>query len=111
MPAELTEDEFSKHLNTKFRVKLEVPALGDRTVDVELVQVKGYAKKAEEHSGMERFSLYFQGPADVHMAQHGYTLQHEAMGEFEIFLVPIAKNDHGFQYEAVFNYFKKESDE
>src|SRR5450432_231946 len=103
MPAELTESEFSQHLNTQFRVKLDVPALGDRQVELELVTVKGYAKKAEEHSGMERFSLFFQGPADVQLAQHIYTLEHGAMGEFELFLVPIVKNDQGFQYEAVFN--------
>ena len=110
MPAELTENEFSKHLNTTFRVKLEVPALGDRQVTLELVKVAGYAKRAEEHRGMERFSLFFQGPADVHLAQHLYTLNHASMGEFEIFLVPVVRNEEGFQYEAVFNYFKK-SDE
>ena len=107
MAAILTENEFSQHLNTKFRVKLDLPALAERQVELELVKVKGYAHKAEEHSGMERFSVYFQGPADIQMSQHVYTLDHDSMGEFEIFLVPIAKNDQGFQYEAVFNYFKK----
>jgi hypothetical protein len=29
------------------------------------------------------------------------------MGEFEIFLVPIAKVAEGLRYEAIFNYFKK----
>ena len=105
---ELTENEFSKHVNTKFRVKVDVPALGDRQLELELVKVKSYAKKEEEHSGMERFSAFFQGPADVHMAQQSYTLEHAAMGEFEIFLVPISQTEAGFQYEAVFNYFKKE---
>jgi len=108
MPTDLTEHEFSKHVNTKFRVKLNLPALGDRQVELELIQVKGYAHKAEEHQGMERFSLYFQGLADVHLAQHAYTLDHASMGEIEIFLVPIGRNDQGFQYEAVFNYFKTE---
>ena len=106
MPTDLTENEFSQHLNTKFRVKLDLPALADRQVTLELVKVKGYAYNAEEHKGMERFSVFFQGPADVRMAQNLYTLDHDAMGAFEIFLVPIARNDEGFQYEAVFNYFK-----
>jgi hypothetical protein len=30
------------------------------------------------------------------------------MGEFEMFLVPIARNDAGFRYESVFNYFKEQ---
>jgi|SRR5882672_1555718 len=107
MPAELTEAEFSQHVNTKFRIKLDVPALGDRQVYLELVTVTGYAKKAEEQSGMERFSLFFQGPADVHLGQHSYAVEHAAMGEFELFLVPVARNEQGFQYEAVFNYFQE----
>jgi hypothetical protein len=101
--ATLTEQEFSQHLNTIFRVKLDTP----QPIDLKLVEVKGYAKKAEEASGMERFSLYFDGPADVMLEQHLYPLKHDAMGELEIFLVPIAKTADGFRYEAVFNYYVK----
>jgi hypothetical protein len=35
-------------------------------------------------------------------------MEHEQMGEFEIFLVPIARDENGFLYEAVFNYYKDE---
>ena len=103
MAANLTEAEFSKHVNTKFRVELE----GDTSVDLELTEVKGYMSKHNEQTGMERFSIYFQGPAEPLLPQKLYAFQHPEMGSFEMFFVPIAKNEAGFRYESVFNYFKK----
>jgi len=101
MSAPLTEKEFSKHVNTNFRVAADAP------VELELTQVKGYLSKADEETGMERFSIFFQGPADRFLRQRIYQFEHEAMGEFELFLVPIAENEKGFQYEAVFNYYQE----
>jgi len=106
MPATLTEEEFSKHVNTKFR--LNAKTADQSPIELELSEVKGYAKKAEEHSGMERFSAFFDGPGEVQLPQGIYSLSHDQMGEFEIFLVPIARNERGFRYEAVFNYFKEQ---
>ena len=103
MTANLTEEEFSKHVNTKFRVELD----GENGVDLELTEVKGYMSKHHEQTGMERFSIYFQGPPEPYLEQKLYAFQHAEMGSFEMFLVPIAKNDLGFSYESVFNYFKK----
>jgi len=102
MPADLTEKEFSKHVNTKFRAQLDA----ETTVDLELDEVKGYPGHPGDQQGMERFSIYFKGPATPHLPQKLYTLQHDQMGEFEIFLVPLSRNDQGSRYEAVFNYFK-----
>lgn len=101
MTAPLTEQEFSKHLKTTFHV-----IFPDGQVDLELDQVKGYLSKHPEHDGMERFSLFFQGPPKPQMPQYSYKLQHDQMGEFEIFLVPVSRDDLGVRYEAVFNYFK-----
>jgi hypothetical protein len=103
MAASLTEAEFSKHVNTDFRIDLD----GENGVDLQLTEVKGYMSKHNEQTGMERFSIYFQGPAEPSLAQQLYAFQHSEMGEFEMFLVPIAKNESGFRYESVFNYFKK----
>ena len=97
-----TEETFAKHLNTKFRVNLDLP----QPVELELVEVKGYQNKAEEQGGMERFSAFFSGPSNVPLEQRTYPLQHEQMGEFELFLVPIGRMESGLRYEAVFNYFK-----
>ena len=102
MDERLTEANFTKQLNTVFRVK--VSAL--RPVELKLVEVKGYASGANEQSGMERFSLYFNGPGDLHLPQRTYQLEHEQLGSLDIFLVTVARDQPGFLYEAVFNYFK-----
>src|SRR6266851_2599121 len=102
MPAELTEKEFSRHVNTKFRLKLD-----DQKFELELAAVTSYLPQANEQGGMERFSVFFVGPGHVRLPQRLYSLEHEQMGEFEIFLVPISGNEKGSRYEAVFNYFKK----
>lgn len=100
MPAELTEKEFARHLNTKFKTKID-----DQTIDLELVEVKNYLPQQNEQGGMERFSIFFEGP-NVYLPQRVYSFEHEDMGEFEIFLVPISQTAQNFRYEAVFNYFK-----
>ena len=102
MTATLTEEEFSKHVNTTFHVKFT-----DGQLDLELDEVKGYRNKAVERQGMERFSAFFQGgPSQPLLPQHVYFMEHDQMGEFEIFLVPVSQSERGFRYEAVFNYFK-----
>ena len=106
MTATLTEEEFSKHVNTTFHVKFI-----DGQIDLELDEVKDYRNKAVEREGMERFSAYFQGPAQPQLPQHVYLIEHDQMGEFEIFLVPVSQSEHGFRYEAVFNYFKKSNED
>ena len=100
MAAELTEKEFSKHVNTKFRVVNEEP------IELELKEIKGYSSRPNEESGMERFSVFFTGSGDFFLPQRVYTLEHDSMGSFDLFLVPIARDEKSFRYEAVFNYFK-----
>ena len=106
MPAELTEAEFSKHVSTKFRAMV-----GAEAVDLELTQVKGYPGHADDQQGMERFSLFFRGPAKPRLAQSTYSLTHDSMSTFDLFLVPIQPDGEGSRYEAVFNYFKEKGDE
>lgn len=95
-----TAREFSQHVNTKFRVKLDAP----QPIDLELIEVKLYECKPNEADDMERFSVYFYGAADFFLPQATYPLNHKAMGELSVFLVPIARDERGFRYEAVFNY-------
>ena len=103
MPANLTEEEFSKHRGTKFHARLDA-----YETDLDLTEVRGYSAGPSEQGGMERFSVFFSGPRDPFLPQGTYQMSHERMGEFELFLVPVASDDQGFRYEAVFNYFKSE---
>jgi hypothetical protein len=50
----------------------------------------------------EQFSLLFNGPVEPVLPQAIYTLENEELGTFEIFLVPVAADEEGVDYEAVF---------
>jgi hypothetical protein len=50
----------------------------------------------------EAFSLFFRGPRDTYLQQSMYLFEHEALGTFEIFIVPVGQDATGYQYEAVF---------
>jgi hypothetical protein len=102
MPVSLTEAEFSKHVGSKFALSLDQQA-----IELELLEVKGYLPGPNDQTGMERFSAFFEGPGAIYLPQAVYSLEHDQMGKFEIFLVPVSQNERGFRYEAVFNYFKK----
>lgn len=102
MAEQPTQENFTRQLHTRFRVRVDAP----RPLELELVEVKGWRSGSIEQQGMERFSIYFTGPATPFLPQGTYTLEHEQMGVSEIFLVPLEQNASGFRYEAVFNYFK-----
>jgi hypothetical protein len=104
MPERLTQEAFTQHLHTKFRVRLTE----ERATLLELEEVKPFPALSHARKDMERFSLYFNGPGEVPLPQSIYRLEHEQMGEVDIFLVPVALDEHGYHYEAVFSYFKEE---
>jgi hypothetical protein len=88
---------FAAQLNTDFLV-LTAP----QRVAVRLVKV------TEQNSSprLEQFSLLFEGPAEQAFGQGVFALQHDQLGEFELFLVPIGAEGGKRQYEAVFNRFR-----
>ena len=49
------------------------------------------------------FSLMFHHTAAVVLPQKIYPMQHSTLGEFGIFLVPVARDREGFLYQAIFN--------
>lgn len=99
-----TEEEFRRHLGTKFGVRVQAP----RPVELELDEVKGYRAGANEPGGMERFSLFFYGPSDLLVPQGTYALDHPSMGELLLFIVPIGQDNRGFRYEVVLNFRRDE---
>ena len=103
MPSNLTAEAFAENLNTKFRVR----GATEEPVELELVEVKGYHPGPNEEGGMERFSLFLTGPGDIYLPQHTYALEHPSMGELELFVVPVGRDEAGFHYEVVFNHFRE----
>ena len=48
------------------------------------------------------FSLLFHGPASPLIPQRTYRVEHETLGAFDLFLVPLGPDRAGQRYEAVF---------
>ena len=96
MPEHLTRDSFSAQLNTKFRFGGGT----EKIVELELVEVQTHGDVTGQ---TERFSAFFRGPLDHFLPQSIYRMQHEALGDAEIFIVPIRQDSAGFYYEATFN--------
>ena len=96
---ELTHKAFSENLGTQFILHLSP----EKTIGLELAQVAEQQVTARQ----EMFSIVFRGPLDTFLVQRTYTFDHETMGTFSLFIVPISKDENGFSYEAVFNNVRK----
>jgi len=51
----------------------------------------------------DRFSLVFRGPQQPTYPQQIYPFEHDRLGRFDLFIVPVKRDAHGLYYEAVFN--------
>ncbi|HEY0100746.1 MAG TPA: hypothetical protein VGB76_17500 [Pyrinomonadaceae bacterium] len=96
MLEQLTVASLSEQLNTKFRLSVEPETF----VELELVKVETH----DDVPGQtERFSALFRGSLNQFLPQSTYAFEHEALGSFELFIVPLRQDGEGFYYEAVFN--------
>jgi hypothetical protein len=62
---------------------------------------------AGKGTGLESFSLVFSGPSDRLLTQQTYKFEHDRLGCFDLFIVPIGRTSAGCEYEAVFNRLLK----
>ena len=97
---ELTAEILLPLVGTIFRT--EVPE--GRTCDLRLIEVaKGVDRHVSPRSERDQFSLIFAGPVEPCLPQATYPMHHEVLGgPMPIFIVPIARNEEGYRYEAVF---------
>lgn len=90
-----TLDTFTPHLNSTFRVKQ-----GDEVaLELQLIEAKDVGTTPRQL----QFSLLFHGPHSPVLLQSIYSLEHDEIGAFDVFLVPVKKDQEGFCYEAIFN--------
>lgn len=80
--------------------------LGDdgSTLDLELVSVTPGSLLPND-AGRRRapFSIVFRGPLEPSLPQRTYGFEHDELGSFELFIVPIGPDGAGMQYQAVFS--------
>lgn len=95
MAEHLSKASFVASLGSRYRL----PAAGNLSPELELVELR------EGRSGPrnEQFALLFRGPLSLFLGQGMYHVEHDALGDFDLFLVPVGREQDGFRYEAVFN--------
>lgn len=86
---------FVANLHTVFRIQAEATS----TYELELVHVS----ERRLVPPYEAFSITLRGPLNAFLDQRMYSMAHEALGTLDLFIVPIAREDDGYAYEAVFN--------
>jgi len=94
-------DTFARHVGETFVLRTPEGA----SVEVELMEAQALAAQPAADTSIRKspFSLLFRtnGPADL--PQHTYRVEHDALGELDLFLVPIGPDDVGMRLEAIFN--------
>jgi len=91
----VTVDSFEGRVGDRF----DLDADGE-THELTLDECKRLGSAALER---EPFSLVFLGPGEPILPQRTYPLSHQELGRLEIFLVPIAQDDDGTRYQAIFS--------
>src|SRR4051794_2354825 len=84
---------FAPHVNSPFRLHHE-----NLTAELELMQVSDHSTPAHVS-----FSLLFRGPHQPLLPQQIYIVDHDQLGRFDLFIVPIRRDAEGLHYEAIFN--------
>jgi hypothetical protein len=89
-------EEFAACLNQDFEI-----VFPDAVLVLKLTEARQLGSRPE--SIREPFSLTFLGPANLRLPQGTYKMRNAALGEMEIFLVPIGADQTSSTFEAVFN--------
>ena len=100
----MDKSTFDPHLNTEFRFR----GADGNWVTLRLVEVSDLERDPKQREnprwGKRGFSLLFKGSRERLLPQRAYEVEHGALGEFTLFLVPVFSTDKkNYNYEAIFN--------
>jgi hypothetical protein len=99
---QLTEDTFSRHLYSTFRI-YTTPLT---SIDLELVNVQRREITSAKHARsakVDAFSVLFRGPQKFVLESRTYRITHDQMGTFDLFISSVNDGKKERLYEAVFN--------
>jgi hypothetical protein len=88
-------EDFEPHLHSRFEM-----TVGEAATSLELIAVE---RLPQQPRVRQPFSLLFKHAGTTVCPQGIYRLSHAKQDEFEIFLVPIGRDESGVRYEAIFN--------
>lgn len=99
----LTLKDFSNRIGDSFKV---TPSDGSEAFELELrrADASPFPKPKDPKAKKERdpFSIEFHSRLPNHTPQQIYAVEHEKLGKFDLFLVPLGPDAEGHRYEAVF---------
>ena len=91
---------FAEHLGETFRISPDA----SRSIEVELIEVTDLSERSGRATpeGRRPFSIVFRGHSNLLLPQGIYRMEHDMIGAFALFLVPIGPDAHGLRHEAIF---------
>ena len=92
-------ETFAGRLGEAFRI---LPVDGGDAVETSLVEATKLTAAAGLDYARPPFSIVFRGPTTPALRQGIHRFEHEALGAFELFIVPIEPDADGPRYEAIF---------
>jgi hypothetical protein len=100
----LTIDHFKEHIGSTFQV---TPEEGEAfELELRRADPSPFAdeedKAAQEERKREPFSIEFNSRLPHHVPQQTFAVEHDKLGKFDLFLVPLGPDAEGHRYEAVF---------
>ena len=103
-PDQLTLETFAPWVKTKFRTFAET----DNFLELELIEAGEIANAGQRQLPIdgprqEMFSLIFAGPVERQLPQQIYGFEHDQVGRFDLFIVPVGQKSGFVLYQAIFN--------
>ena len=99
----LTLARWKELLNARFEVR---PKSGD-PLHVELISITPGSSAKANSSSYESFSLIFRSGSAPVLPQGIYAFQTPKLGTLDLFMVPVAQNSQGVEYQVVINRLVK----
>jgi Domain of unknown function (DUF6916) len=98
----LTVDAFQPRVGDRFCFRLRP----DDAIDAELIEARPLVDPGNPPAGKSQrrtpFSLLFRTSRTTVLPQRIYEVEHDEMGSYDIFLVPVGPDAVGMVYEAIF---------
>ena len=88
--------DFTPLLHGTFRL-----SAGQQSWDLELTEVNERPRRRPDQ-GRLPFALIFRAAPDARLPQQTYRLEHATLGAMDLLLVPVAADEKGRYYEAIF---------
>jgi hypothetical protein len=97
MSVELVTGTFEPHVGETFKA---TPSSSGEPLELVL---KSCVESPHARPDHPAFSLFFDASDPQPRDQQIFALEHAELGQFDLFLVPIARTESGIAYEAVVN--------